>query len=97
MKIWQWTWMPTIVFLLGILSVILLLLVDRINARQRIDFDIVDAIMDAQISTATAHLWLEHVLSGDGGVKLSTSGFLYRSKTSHCEPGQKRSSPCSLN
>lgn len=61
--------MPTFVFLLGILSVILLLWANRINAQQRIDFDIVDAIMDAQINTATAHLWLEHVISGDGGVE----------------------------
>ncbi|CAG1016387.1 sensor histidine kinase [Geobacter sp.] len=57
--------MPTTVFLIGIFSIILLLWVDRISEKLRTDSDIVDAIMDVQIHTATAHLWLEHAVGGD--------------------------------
>ncbi|KAF0219146.1 MAG: PAS/PAC sensor signal transduction histidine [Geobacteraceae bacterium] len=62
---WQWYWMPATVFLIGLLSIILLLWVNRISERLRIDSAIVDAIMDVQIHTATAHLWLEQAIGGD--------------------------------
>lgn len=57
--------MPTTVFLIGILSIFLLLWVDRISGNLRNDAAIVDAIMDVQIHAATAHLWLEQVIGGD--------------------------------
>jgi signal transduction histidine kinase len=69
MKIRQWIWIPTVVCLLGIFSIILLLLSHRIHERQHHDFDNLDTIMNTQITTATAHLWLEHILSGDEGVE----------------------------
>jgi signal transduction histidine kinase len=57
--------MPSAVFLVGILSTVLLVWVYRINQGLRNDSSLVDAIMDVQIHTATAHLWLEEAVSGD--------------------------------
>lgn len=65
MKIWPWLWMPAGVFLLGILSAILLLSSYHVSERQRLDWNTVTAIMEAQIATATAHLWLKHVIVGE--------------------------------
>ena len=67
-KSWQWYCMPTTVFLIGLLSIILLLWADRINGRLRSDSRIVDAIMDVQIHTATGHLWLEESVNRDTDV-----------------------------
>lgn len=61
----QWKGLPTSVFLIGMISIILLLWVERINEKMSNDADIVDAIMDVQIHTATYHLWLEEALSGN--------------------------------
>jgi signal transduction histidine kinase len=63
-KLQQWYWTPIAVFMIGMLSIILLLWVDRINERLHIDADIVDAIMDVQIHAAKAHLWVEHIMLG---------------------------------
>ena len=68
-KSWQWYWMPTTVFLIGLLSIILLMWADRVNGRLRVDSVIVDAIMDVQIHTATGHLWLEEAVARDIDVK----------------------------
>lgn len=56
--------MPATVFIFGILSILLLLWVERVSERLLIDEVLVDAIMDAQIRTATYHLRLEEALSG---------------------------------
>lgn len=61
----RWNGLPTTVFLIGMLSIFLLLWVERINERMRDDADIVDAIMDVQIHTAIYHLWLEEALAGN--------------------------------
>jgi len=61
--------MSTIVFVIGLLSIVLLLWADRINGRLHRDSGIVDAIMDVQIHTATGHLWLEESVSRDTYVK----------------------------
>ncbi|HEY7746615.1 MAG TPA: hypothetical protein VIA07_09775, partial [Desulfuromonadales bacterium] len=63
-KLRQWYWMPTTVFLFGMLSILLLLSVERTSERLLIDEVLVDAIMDTQIRTATYHLRLEEALSG---------------------------------
>jgi len=65
-----WIWLPTIVFLIGMASIVLLLVVNRINERRLNEADIVDAIMDVQILITTAHLWVEEALSGDESVEV---------------------------
>jgi signal transduction histidine kinase len=70
LKIHYLIWLPTVVFLIGLVSIALLLLTNRINERRLIEADIVDAIMDVQILVATAHLWAEEVLSGDESVEI---------------------------
>ncbi len=57
--------MPAVVAALGILSIILLLWVDRISERLRNGDVIEDALMDMQIHTATYHLRLEEALTGN--------------------------------
>ena len=59
-----WYGLPITVFLIGLLSIVLLLWVERVNERLSNDADIVDAIMDIQIHTALYHLRLEEGLSG---------------------------------
>jgi signal transduction histidine kinase len=65
-----WIWLPTIVFLIGMASIVLLLVANRINERRLIEADIVDAIMDVQVLITTAHLWMEEVLAGDESVEV---------------------------
>jgi signal transduction histidine kinase len=57
--------MSATVFLIGILSITLLVVGEFISNRQRIDFVRNDALMDAQLLASTAHLWLEEAISGD--------------------------------
>lgn len=61
----HWFGTPLVVLLLGLLSITLLVLMNDINERQRINFAFADALMDLQIKTATAHLWLEEALTED--------------------------------
>ena len=68
-KSWQWYWMPTTVFLIGMLSIMLLLWVERISEKLHFDEVLVDAVMDVQIHAATAHLWLEQAIGGDPETK----------------------------
>jgi hypothetical protein len=65
-----WIWLPTIVFLIGMASIVLLLVANRINERRLIEADIVDAIMDVQVLITTAHLWMEEALAGDESVEV---------------------------
>jgi hypothetical protein len=60
-----WHCLPAIVFLIGALSIILLVWVIRINERLNADFALVDALEHTQIQTATFHLWLEESIAGD--------------------------------
>jgi PAS domain S-box-containing protein len=57
--------MPILAFVLAGLSIGMLAWIDRINERQRRNFDLADAIMDIQIKTATSHLWLHEAISGN--------------------------------
>jgi PAS domain S-box-containing protein len=66
----RWYWMPIAVFVLGMLSITMLLLNNRIGARQRANADLCDALMDIQKKTATSHLWLEEGITGDTTVDL---------------------------
>lgn len=64
----QWIWLPAIVFLIGMISIVLLQVANRINERRLIEADIVDAIMEAKSLTSTAHLWVEEAVTGDASV-----------------------------
>ncbi len=64
-KSWRWYWMPAAVFLFGMSSIILLLLVDGIGESLRHEAVIEDAIMDIQKHTVTYHLRLEEALTGN--------------------------------
>ncbi len=63
-KLWRWSWMPITVFLIGLLSIVQVLWVDRISEKLRIDEGFADALMDAQVNIAVYHLRLEEALYG---------------------------------
>src|SRR3990172_3709664 len=58
-------WTPIVVFVLGLLSIVMLLWIDRISEGVRMNFSLADVLMDIQIKTATSHIWLEEAISGD--------------------------------
>ena len=66
----RWYWMPTAVLALGVLSIAMLLWIDRINRAQRVNFDLCDALMDIQIKTASSHLWLEEAIFEKASVEI---------------------------
>ena len=55
--------MPTAVFLLGILSIVMLFWLFFIAERQKMAFEYVDDIMDIQVRMATFHLWFEEAVA----------------------------------
>ncbi len=57
--------MPAGVCVLGIVSIILLLWVERVSDRLRQDEMLVDAIMDIQIHTGSAHLRIEEIVRSE--------------------------------
>ncbi len=66
-KSWQWHGMPVTVFMIGMLSIILLLWTERIRERLYDDEALVDTINEVQILTATYHFRLEEFLSREPG------------------------------
>ena len=64
----RWYWMPMGVLVLGMSSIAMLIWIDRINEKQRRNFDLCDATMDIQIKTAVSHLWLHEAIAGDDTV-----------------------------
>ncbi len=68
-KSYKWSWMPAMVFLIGILSIVLLLWVHRTSDRLDVNSYLIEAIMDIQIQTATYHLRLEEALYGYASAK----------------------------
>ena len=72
-KIWQMYWMPISVFFIGVLSIILLLWVERISNKLHVDEVLIDAVMDVQIHTAKAHLRIEEIVSGKPEVDVKTA------------------------
>ena len=62
--------MPIAVIALGLLSIVLLIWIDRISQRLRMDFEICDAIMDQQISIGLSHIWLEEGIAGDAPMEI---------------------------
>src|SRR5512139_860513 len=65
-------WMPIAFFIMGAFSVALLSWSVISHSSQRQDFAMMNAIMDMQIHTATAHLWFEEALYGDPSVDLDS-------------------------
>src|SRR5262245_58353830 len=61
--------MPPTVLALGVLSIAMLIWVDRMNQQQRTDFAQVDEILDVRIEAAMAHLWLDEALHTEGESK----------------------------
>ncbi len=61
----RWYWVTVGVFVLGALSVAMLLWTNNIYERQRANLALTSALMDVRIKTATFHLWLEEALTGD--------------------------------
>ncbi len=55
---------PATVFLLGVISIALLLLNNGISERQRQNFSVADAIMDFRIEITQAHLWIDEAITG---------------------------------
>jgi len=67
----QWYWMPTAVFLLGVISMVLLFGLRSIAEKQRMAFEEVDDIMDIQLRTANFHLWFEEALANGSSMDVS--------------------------
>jgi signal transduction histidine kinase len=59
----KWYWMPTAVFVLGIISIVLFFLIYSIGAKQRMAFEQIDDLMDIETRTATFHLWFEEAIT----------------------------------
>jgi signal transduction histidine kinase len=57
--------MPAAVFLLGVLSLLMLILTKELHDSQRANFALTNALMDMQINAATSHLWLEEFVTED--------------------------------
>jgi signal transduction histidine kinase len=62
--------MPTAAFLLGVLSLVMLVWTDRIDEKQRDHFALANALMDLRISLATSHLWLEEAITGNDNAEM---------------------------
>lgn len=60
----QWYWMPTTIFVLAILSIVLLVWVYQISERYRANSKFINAILDLRVRTATFHLWFEEAVVG---------------------------------
>jgi signal transduction histidine kinase len=58
-------WIPTAVFVVGLLSFAILSWGYRINERQRHYFAVADVIMEVQIKAAVSQLWFEKAIAGD--------------------------------
>lgn len=74
LKIRQWYWMPITVFFLGLLSIMMLLWINRISERERFNFDLCDALMDIQIKTGSFHLRFEELIRRDTVVDFRMAG-----------------------
>ncbi len=74
LKIRQWYWMPITVFFLGLLSIMMLLWINRISERERFNFDLCDALMDIQIKTISFHLRFEELIRRDTVVDFRMAG-----------------------
>jgi signal transduction histidine kinase len=60
----RWCWLPAIVFLLGIASLIMLVWTDRLSQHERSYFAFANAVMDLRTKVAASHLWLEEAITG---------------------------------
>ncbi|HSB33088.1 MAG TPA: sensor histidine kinase [Nitrospirota bacterium] len=69
-KIIHTHWLPVAVVLFGLLGAVLFAWTNHINEKQRVNYLLLDAIMDVQIKTSTFHLWFEQVLAGDRAVDI---------------------------
>lgn len=58
-------WIPVALFILGLLSIVMLIWIDRISQRQRRDIEVCDALTNIQLSIVSAHLWSEEFIAGD--------------------------------
>jgi signal transduction histidine kinase len=58
--------MPATVFVLGLLSIALLVWNKQIKRRQVMNFAVANAVMDLRIKAATSHVWVEEAISGGG-------------------------------
>ena len=56
---WASAWMPAAIVLLGVLSIAMLVWIDRISQRQRAYFAIEDVLMKLQTKVATSHRWVD--------------------------------------
>jgi signal transduction histidine kinase len=63
-------WAPATIFLLGALSIALLIWIDEISRTQHSHFALADALMDLRIRVATSDSWFDKVVAGgaEGGV-----------------------------
>jgi len=66
----SWYWVPLISLLLSILSIGMLWEIYRMGERERMDFEICDALMDIRIYSSSSHLWLEEFIAGDKTVNI---------------------------
>jgi signal transduction histidine kinase len=66
----RWYWMAATMLALGALSLLLLVWTDHVAIRQRSHFALANGLMDLQIATSTAHLWLEEAITGKESARM---------------------------
>lgn len=67
----QWYWLPSIIFSVGIVSIILLLLVNHLSERDHLDSLLIDAIMDIEINASSVHFRIEEAADRNAEVDVN--------------------------
>jgi PAS domain S-box-containing protein len=69
----RWYLAPAAIFVLGMLSLAMLLWIYSLEGNMRMDINISNALNESRIKTATFHLWLEQAVAGDDTANLWTA------------------------
>jgi signal transduction histidine kinase len=64
---------PITVLALGVLALAVLIWTDQVHQRQRLHFELGNAIADVQVRAATAHLWLEEATADHAASETDTT------------------------
>ncbi|MHB8880189.1 MAG: sensor domain-containing diguanylate cyclase [Thermodesulfovibrionales bacterium] len=75
--LWKWQTISLVMFLIGMLSVGLVVSINYIWEQQLQDFIIVDAVTDMRKDLTAFHLWLEEYTNGDTTIDLEKNRLLF--------------------
>lgn len=63
-------WLPLTVFIVGLLSLTMLIGLNRINERQSRNYDVCDVLMDIQIKIQSTHILVDEIIFGDAPIDI---------------------------